>query len=1032
MSRFLKKTVEVKTEKSSRERAVSHDLDGSSRSGGRYSPTASFDSIATGSVASPLTVRTSPGSSHAGTPVTGIGNETSTDGRTTDTPLSTTTSAISAPASPQSFLAQGPAELTPMMKSLNEIAKQKAREIIERKFRDPMDLEDLTLLSGQLQKQVMVAESQLNGSVQSKLEALKRAADLMDATSSQLSALSKTVNMIDERIHASNTSISNYPYLRRVHNVRDNIGKVLSQIDFFAHVPERVRALKELVENEPQRLKEVFLESLKLESLRKELLAQIKVSRTRRSSVITMLGTNHNHQAQAAGPGPGPPSKSDFSAETGARVKEAVENHLHIVPDLARHIHQKVMGIIDNMSEVAETTPQDLVAAFEVIEMQTEYQERRRTRAHELGLPEPSDYEPWLDVVRERIKGVLGARVQHILDRARTGAAERNMTLVAALLAGATEVLSTISLFKMEVVPCVPPHYKILEVFLQQFEQQWSPGIKKVCNGDNVLALGPSELLQLVDWFEFFEVQISTYGINAENDDASNGREQREPQQNVPFSNNQNTPSAHGSGKPAVLACQADFQRLSEDLMAEYLDRIKHQVVQWFNNIKKLPLEPRQNTDGTVITTNPEEMFRCLHLQIEVAKEKLPREKLKDVIMACLQVLRQIQRDTYDALSQGYQLLSPQLMCACINDNQRMQETCDEVFGEIIEMVPQEDERDMLGSVLEDVSNEYVQIAVRAAGLLARSLLQCDLAEPFDALFSQDWENGDPVCEAISSTLYECFRDLEEWLPEFFFSRVAYNSLTYAVDFYISALIRNCSTPPSSDGKGKNAGGAAAVHMGVGVAAESSPALATPAASEAATSTGLGIKSGVSSLIAPLKSAIPAMTTKTNYKFRNELIVANQISQDLDSLLQFFQSYSVVLHRGGLARDREVVNELAPLANVMNIVRAPHFSAAEKDATELYQKYGKDGLHVVLCIVAASPSLSKTEKADYERGAKQLFASIKDGGAGDSGSGNNGSKAAKGGNAAKGAQAPKLNNMSIINTATGGSATSGWGWFKRS
>ena len=56
-----------------------------------------------------------------------------------------------------------------MMKSLNETAKRKARDIIEKKFRDPLDLEDLTVLSEQLKKQAMVAESQLNGAVQSKL-----------------------------------------------------------------------------------------------------------------------------------------------------------------------------------------------------------------------------------------------------------------------------------------------------------------------------------------------------------------------------------------------------------------------------------------------------------------------------------------------------------------------------------------------------------------------------------------------------------------------------------------------------------------------------------------------------------------------------------------------------------------------------------------------------------------------------------------------------------------------------------------------
>lgn len=256
----------------------------------------------------------------------------------------------------------------------------------QKKFRDPLDLDDVAQFKRHLQKQALVAESQLNGAVQSKLEALKRAADLMDATSSQLSALSKTVAKVDERISASNTSISNYKYLRRVHNVRDNIGNVLSQIEFFARVPEMVNKLRKVIETEPQRLKEVYLESLKLESLRKELLAQIKISRTRTESVQTVSKPrNVSNIAKVGG---------DFSAETGARIREAVENHLHVVPDLARHIRQTVMGIIDNMCEVADSNPQDLVGAFEIIDMQLEYQHRRMVRAQAEGLPEPSDYEP--------------------------------------------------------------------------------------------------------------------------------------------------------------------------------------------------------------------------------------------------------------------------------------------------------------------------------------------------------------------------------------------------------------------------------------------------------------------------------------------------------------------------------------------------------------------------------------------------------------------------------------------------------------
>jgi hypothetical protein len=47
-----------------------------------------------------------------------------------------------------------------------------------------------------------------------------------------------------------------------------------------------VTYLREVLDSDPSRLKEVFLESLKLESLRFALVDEIQLSRDRRSSVV--------------------------------------------------------------------------------------------------------------------------------------------------------------------------------------------------------------------------------------------------------------------------------------------------------------------------------------------------------------------------------------------------------------------------------------------------------------------------------------------------------------------------------------------------------------------------------------------------------------------------------------------------------------------------------------------------------------------------------------------------------------------------
>ena len=72
--------------------------------------------------------------------------------------------------------------------------------------------------------------------------------------------------------------------------------------------------------------------------------------------------------------------------------------------------------------------------------------------------------------------------------------------------------------------------------------------------------------------------------------------------------------------------------------MLEYKERIKNQVIEWFDNIKKQPIEINKSTNGLLVTPNPEDMYNIIHAQLEVAREKLPLEYTKEVAIACLQV----------------------------------------------------------------------------------------------------------------------------------------------------------------------------------------------------------------------------------------------------------------------------------------------------------------------------------------------------------------------------------------------------------
>jgi hypothetical protein len=115
-----------------------------------------------------------------------------------------------------------------LMSRLDAEALLRARNMISSRFSAAVDLDESSIATStqQLRKQLELASSQLGVCVQGKLEALKRAADLMDESSSRLQQLSAGLRDIDARVAATNTAIARFEHLRRAHHARDNLSKV--------------------------------------------------------------------------------------------------------------------------------------------------------------------------------------------------------------------------------------------------------------------------------------------------------------------------------------------------------------------------------------------------------------------------------------------------------------------------------------------------------------------------------------------------------------------------------------------------------------------------------------------------------------------------------------------------------------------------------------------------------------------------------------------------------------------------------------
>lgn len=542
------------------------------------------------------------------------------------------------------------------MEALNALALKKARESIAARFSDVSSLDDIATYRTTIQKNLAGADSKLNVAVQGKLDALKRAVDLMDESSGKLNEFTNTMAVVNDRILMTCTGISSYVKLSKAHHARENIKKVIQQVDFFIKVPERIDYLNHQLEVEPYNMKAVFTEAISQQALREALLSEISKNQhseqhhhqhqhqhqqgnnNRRRLSAGGHGHGHGHDESNGGGSMTAEERQQHDHEY-AVMKRAVEKHLSIVPLLLKSIEDKLWDNLDNIWTLCAENPADIVSTFEIIAMWDEYCNRKgraiRLKALEIG----KEGEAVEKMVRKCVVGTYKCksmdemknytiRYDHILDEARhrlqtkldekvesafqamknTAKNTRNgngndeeeeeqeeeeefnakESKVVKTLEAASQILDLLQTFKSDIDHCVPPEYEAMEMFLSSLDSYLVPEIINLVDHSSVDGLGSldvGDLIKLIDWMEYYVSEMVLI-------------EQGDRDSTVEFINK------------------------AEDLLHEYLERIKKQVNEWFVNIKQQQTEVIGNTDGTLFTSKPEDMFNALHMQMAVAQGK--------------------------------------------------------------------------------------------------------------------------------------------------------------------------------------------------------------------------------------------------------------------------------------------------------------------------------------------------------------------------------------------------------------------------
>lgn len=130
---------------------------------------------------------------------------------------------------------------------------------------------------------------------------------------------------------------------------------------------------RQILDTDETKLKEIFIESLKLESLRSAIMTEVRISHSR-------------HKGGTLRPASTDSSDVIASSTLQEKIRSSVENHLNIIPKLSKEILSRLYSNIERMFDLAIDRPENLVLTFEVLEMYQQYIDRKTADKNTVGV----------------------------------------------------------------------------------------------------------------------------------------------------------------------------------------------------------------------------------------------------------------------------------------------------------------------------------------------------------------------------------------------------------------------------------------------------------------------------------------------------------------------------------------------------------------------------------------------------------------------------------------------------------------------